>query len=551
MSSTRGSSSRAIVEPTPEEMQEIRSVFDLLTWAKIEGDTEWAPSMVSTFTKLFGITSSTDIVDFASIEKADFDAVLPTWRYSEVANAYDGQSGDDVALDVVPSLIILGRARRCHHAARVWSKLEYSQLEIAEYEDEKQAARESRRQAKAEAPAGHGFTTGGQPVIQLLAAPQTPPGDTINLNKVVDLTKNREIPVISTDMYGQCMATYKALNWGLKPEASRRPSIQQLTGLREILRCGSCYVDFTVFVPHHNRNQKSQTWKGLVMGADGTLQHLEQKGPFDFPQWRGCWEIYTVAMIMLGAAIPPVMTAIRKEMQRRWELNRLCWALQYQCDDRVRHEEFPEMLITASEEHNRLVEANQEILSQFTPNMPWNYVMDIAVTGSEARNWWYREYDQWVIEVKLKAIALRDVIDNDAPVAMSRAEHASYARTDVPAVRPAFVGVEPATKRAKTEKQIKQEQRTAAAAAPPPQSGSYDRLKVSSRKSKSRPICAVFNRGGCSKSNAKHDCPSKPTCIHACDRCGGPGHMGSQCRTKDLSVAKGGPCNKRQRDDDY
>ena len=216
MSSTRGSSSRAMVEPTPEELQEIRSVFDLLTWAKIDGDTEWPPSMAATYMRLFGITSGTDISDFASIETEDFEAVLPTWRYSNTENGYDGRIGEEVDLDVNPSLIILGRARRCHHAARIWSKLEYSQVEIAEYAAEQQASRELRRQAKAEAVAAHGFQTGGQQVIQMLAAPKTPPGDTINLNKVVDLTKNREIPVISTDMYGQCLATYKALNWGLE-----------------------------------------------------------------------------------------------------------------------------------------------------------------------------------------------------------------------------------------------------------------------------------------------------------------------------------------------
>ena len=530
-----------MMEPTTEEMLEIHSIHDLMAWAKIGGDADWVPSPAATYMQLFGMSASTDIIDFASIEPADFEAVIPTWRYSLTENAYDGHIGEEVDLDLAPSLIMLGRARRCYHAARVWAKLEYSQDEIEAYKVERQATREARRQAKAESAAAHGFPTGGQQVIQLLAAPKTPPGDTINLNKVVDLTKNREIPVISTDMYAQCMAAYKELNWGLKPDAAKRPSIQQLTGLRELLRCGSCYVDFTVFVPHHDRNQKSRTWSGLVVASDGTLKTQEQKGPYDYPQWRGCCELYTTGMIMLRAAIPPTMKAYRKMMQERWELNVMCWALQYQCDDRVRHEEFPEMLITANEEHNKLVQADREILSNFTPDMPWNYVMDVAVTGSEARNWWYKQYDQRVIEVKLKTISLQSTIDNDAPVALSRVEHASYARTDVPTARPAFIGVEPPTKRPKTEKQVKQEQRQLLAAAG---AGAGAVMNVSSQKSKFRPICPHFNSGRCQKADGKHNCPTNATKIHACDRCGAPGHMSSQCRTKEANLSAGAKAPK-------
>ena len=45
----------------------------------------------------------------------------------------------------------------------------------------------------------------------------------------------------------------------------------------------------------------------MVVGADGTLQNLEMKGPSDYWNWRECWEVYTTAMVMLGATIPPTV----------------------------------------------------------------------------------------------------------------------------------------------------------------------------------------------------------------------------------------------------
>ena len=198
------------------------------------------------------------------------------------------------------------------------------------------------------------------------------------------------------------------------------------------------------------------------------------------------------------------------------------------------------MLIAASEEHNRMVEADREVLSKFEPDTPWNYVLHQAVVSDEARNWWYQEYDQRVIEIKLKTITMKDVIDNDAPVAMSRAEHASFARAEAPTARPAFTPTEPPTKRQKTQQQqqqeLRQQQQRQSAAAADNASVTGGKLTTSSKKSKQRTICAGFNLGQCSKANAKHDCPRDAAKIHACDRCGGPGHTSEQCRTKDTSI---------------
>ena len=99
----RSAAARVLKEPSPEELSEINSIYDIMTWAKIEGDAEWSPSMVATLMKLVGLSSSTDIDDYASIEPHELETMLPSWRYSNVENVYDGANEDDVPLDVVPT----------------------------------------------------------------------------------------------------------------------------------------------------------------------------------------------------------------------------------------------------------------------------------------------------------------------------------------------------------------------------------------------------------------------------------------------------------------
>ena len=89
-------------------------------------------------------------------------------------------------------------------------------MEIESYESQQAILKDIKRQAKADAAAANAAPTGPQ-LIQMVSAPKTAPGDMINLNKVVDLTKNREVPVISKDMFQQCIELYASLNWAKSP----------------------------------------------------------------------------------------------------------------------------------------------------------------------------------------------------------------------------------------------------------------------------------------------------------------------------------------------
>ena len=77
----RSAAARVLKEPSPEELSEINSIIDIMTWAKVEGHAAWSPSMLATFMKLVGLSSSTDIDDYASIEPHELEALLPSRRH--------------------------------------------------------------------------------------------------------------------------------------------------------------------------------------------------------------------------------------------------------------------------------------------------------------------------------------------------------------------------------------------------------------------------------------------------------------------------------------
>ena len=60
---------------------------------------------------------------------------------------------------------------------------------------------------------------------------------------------------------------------------SEAPTLAQITVLLEILRNGSCYVDFALWGNNQQRTARTMRSLGLIIGVGNTLQHLECKGP--------------------------------------------------------------------------------------------------------------------------------------------------------------------------------------------------------------------------------------------------------------------------------
>ena len=99
-----------------------------------------------------------------------------------------------------------------------------------------------------------------------------------------------------------------------------------------------------------------------------------------------CFNVYSCTLIVLGEVAPPWHEAY-VEMQVRFNmLYPNCWALQYQSDDRLRHEEFPEILRTESNRYDRVISRGWwptvEEDSEFDPEKPWNHIFWLVVHGA-------------------------------------------------------------------------------------------------------------------------------------------------------------------------
>ena len=102
----------------------------------------------------------------------------------------------------------------------------------------------------------------------------------MNLGQTVDTTKSREVPSISAEEYNACWDRY--VLWMHRPPLPHeKPSVHQLTSVLELLRSGTCYVDFALMGPHHVRTMKAWRWLAKVW-INGEISECEIKGPPDY-----------------------------------------------------------------------------------------------------------------------------------------------------------------------------------------------------------------------------------------------------------------------------
>ena len=149
--------------------------------------------------------------------------------------------------------------------------------------------------------------------------------------------------------------------------------------------------------------------------------------------------------------------------------------------------------------------------------------MLLAVRSSDARHWWTEQFkdDATKVVLKIKNVAL--LVEGDAPIANSLADHIS---TPYVPVQPK--GAEK-PQRPKPVAPWKQPQ------TPGPEAAAKKRSADISGKHK---ICHGFTSGKCKDTKAgpcgPNSCANKPVFIHACIWCGEVGHNGKStpCPTR-------------------
>lgn len=312
-------------------------------------------------------------------------------------------------------------ARTFYNAARIHAKIIYSRDHCNELWLESHKA--------ATAPP----SSSAPPTVHMIRPPMSPDrnvdGDMVNLGSVIDGRKGRETTVAAPAIYNKGLEWYTYACWDEPGECSR-PSIQQYTCVLELKCCGSMYADYSLFAPHDVRTAKSRNFEGLVVGSDGYLCKNMYKGPPGSPTYMECGSVHECSLIMAKMITPARIAGYFKKMSKLSENYCACWALQYQRDDRLRHEQLPELYRKEYARYDRRVArygthggyGDEE--SQFGPDYPLDHLLWMSA-NAEVANKWLQENFVWQADKILNKVkTLDEFLDGDAPIATNRENHA-------------------------------------------------------------------------------------------------------------------------------
>ena len=200
-------------EPSNEDLQGFDNLADILVWAGVKGNPQCGTSQCGAL--LMAIAGdefkTMSAAEFASISSEDFESALVEWKFSQYDDDYEHGVPD---CDLVPNALIKGRARAAHRATRSWQQLDFSTENTNAYNV---WVHESMMQPPAQPPAA-----------PPPAAP-TPTGETVRLHETVDFTRVREVQMMTEKDRLICLDLFPA----------EKPSLAQMTGLLDMLKCGA------------------------------------------------------------------------------------------------------------------------------------------------------------------------------------------------------------------------------------------------------------------------------------------------------------------------
>ena len=224
------------------------------------------------------------IEDFASCDPAELETTITEVCFYSTQMTDDGNGNIGVEVSLKPPPGMKAKARAAHNAARIWAGFSWSRNRVIQYErgmeEEDRVYKKAKLEAlsrQATAAAGSGASWGS--------------GDTAAMNEIADVTKRREIPVITGDAFRVYWRNFKI--WKHRdPFPAEAPTLAQLTALLQLFRSSSSYVDFAIWGNNQSRTAKRMRSLGLIIGAGNTLQRLEFKGPPTCEDWLICWMVY-------------------------------------------------------------------------------------------------------------------------------------------------------------------------------------------------------------------------------------------------------------------
>ena len=263
-------------EPSPTEAESFAASGTLLAivaWAGLKGDPTDGRSQAGSLFALTGIIEDGEFISVAeagSMDPEGIDAVMTGWTYEDG----DGRS-------VNPNIAVQGRARSFFRAAAITAGTCWSRLAQQDYESWQYRQMHTGAGSSAIASSGMELSSATASAMELVTSRAEKVADAkknhVSLNKTVDITKERSVPLMTSVEYNVCWNRFKK-KMDRAPFPHEKPSVHQLTAVRDILRNEGCYADFCLMGPNHVRTMKAWKYLAQIMVA-GVVQESEMKGP--------------------------------------------------------------------------------------------------------------------------------------------------------------------------------------------------------------------------------------------------------------------------------
>ena len=396
------------ISPTAADMEQWTTVGDIMSWVGLCGDADDESTPEWSLMDLIGCSVETPIRELGQIAAEEFESVITEWQYC-------GRR---------PSLLLRAKAKALGHFSRVYLGIEYTAEEKLAYE--------AKQEAHARAVALRAATPAAPAVIQQTAPEAASTSSRMaRFRDIADASRSGEVAVMDFETQSGCIARYRKVMHGKKVPEHCEPTAMQLSVLQVLLsELNVPYVDFAIWGPYANRITQALRGSGLMFNTDMELVTEQFKGPPSFKHWKACWQVYQTALIMLGAADPPVLTAYMEKIESlARQFTPVCWGLIYQAEARFRQDKLTQI---QRQEIEKLEEAVAEGRSykHYDPLRPWNRCFELATEGQYAMNYWHDQIEIKAIMILSAARPQSEYLDGDCPIAPSSSAHiATYYST--------------------------------------------------------------------------------------------------------------------------
>ncbi len=325
--SVHSSHSRLVnMEPTSEEIKNIKTVVDALKWAQLKDEP------IEKLLEAIGAEDTDHVRVLVGITGADWSSIMASWKDATPAQ----RSKAGVARGA--ALVVLG-------------------LSLPP-------------------------TVATGPVVGPgLGSTTSVPKNAINkfkLSSVTNQASDTELVALDGKDIAVAYGSYKIV-FGTHPPPEEELTTEQLTAVKALIDADACpYVDFAVWGAHGNRLMRKLKLHGQQFATDGTLIPTEVAGPPDHDQWLSSYRCLRTALVSwqvvdLGR-IDQYATMIGRYVSR---YTQSAWLQIYQADVRMRSEQMERIRRRGDEESAAAVSAGGT--HAMAAGRPWDWVWAEAV----------------------------------------------------------------------------------------------------------------------------------------------------------------------------